>query len=194
MAATRIYTNEYAEEISPEQANKLHTYYVRIFENNVETKHEAYSNGLLISTSYKITSHNDVNGILLTNPNASFSLAHNEGDFRIYEEISYRDGLLESKTKMAEKNKNIICYHVYDVVTDMPIHLKTEKSYFDHDGLEIYSFYYNEDGTCFEIIKPQEYQTDFLASQIGHKPDIDFTWEGFEYYQNSLPLIPNITT
>lgn len=56
----------------------------------------------------------------------------------------------------------------------------------------LYKFYYNQDGT-FEyatINSDIEYEDGMFYPENVGEPDLEFTWEGNEYYQQAEPKIP----
>ncbi|MDB5150316.1 MAG: hypothetical protein JWQ57_4336 [Mucilaginibacter sp.] len=195
MDTTLSYFNEYGDEITFAQASQLTKYRIMVSEGNKRLRYETYTNGLKSHTSYYINSEAEIQGILTMDPNASFIIESVNGKYTISDERSYRSGILAGKRMYADDTvlNEIICMQIIDPMTGVVIHNQTEKSYFDAGGTEIYSFSYNADGSCFFIEKVQEFQTDFYATAIGNDPDIDFTWQGFEYYQYSEPLIPGGT-
>jgi len=192
MSIKNIYTNSLGNEISTKQAIQLGKYLLKVYENDILVRIESYSKDVLLGTSYNLSSKNEVSSILSLDSNASFQIKTQQGNYVSYECLTYQNNHLIDKQIFLEHItlKEIICRHFYNAETDTIIHSNTIKRYYDQNGIEIYSFDYNEDGTCFFINKPQEYQTDFYAKNIGVDPDLDFTWLGFEYYQFSEPLIP----
>lgn len=192
MATTSEYFNENGDKIAFEQIGRLTTYHVMVYEENKKSKYETYTKGLKHHTSYYINSDTAIQEVLSTEPNVSFVIESYVGKYRTSDNRSYRDGVLTNWRVYAEDTNinEIICMQVIDPLTGSIIHNKTEKSYFDADGTEIYAFSYNADGTCFFVEKVQEYQTDFYAKNIGNDRDITFTWQDFEYYEHSEPLAP----
>ena len=192
MATTSEYFNENGKLISFEQTGRLTNYHVMVYEGNKKLRYETYTKGQKHHTSYYINSDTAIQQILSTEPTASFVIESNVGKYRTSDNRSYRDGVLTNWRMYAEDTniKEFICVQVIDPLTRSVIHNRTEKSYFDVDGTEIYAFSYNVDGTCLFVEKTQEYQTDFYAKNIGRDLDITFTWQGFEYYEHSEPLVP----
>ncbi|MFD2581075.1 hypothetical protein ACFSR6_01140 [Pedobacter vanadiisoli] len=192
MSNKHIYTNNLGNEISIKQASQLENYQVKVYENDILLWIESYSKDVLLGTSYNLSSKNEISSILNLDSNASFQITTQLGNYVSYECLAYQNSNLIDKQIFLEHHtsKEIICRHFYNAETNTIIHSNTIKRYYDQNGIEIYSFDYNEDGTCFFINKTQEYQTDFYAKNIGVDPDLDFTWQGFKYYQFSEPLIP----
>jgi hypothetical protein len=192
MAITSEYFNENNDEITLEQARRLTKYRVMVYEGDRKLRYETHTNGLKSHTSYYINSDVEIQEILSTEPNASFAIESKLGEYRISDNRSYRDRILTNWRIYAEDTSmnEIICMQIIDPLTGSVIHNRTEKSYFDANGTEIYVFSYNADGSCFFIEKVQEYQTDFYAKNIGNDPDLTFTWQGFEYYEYSEPVVP----
>ena len=87
-----------------------------------------------------------------------------------------------------DKNGNCICFKKYEMEGSELICTIIEKSYFEN-GEKKYEFVYNPDGSCFMIDSVQTFQEDIFAWDIGTS-NTDFTWDGFEYYRNTEPLIP----
>jgi hypothetical protein len=127
---------------------------------------------------------------LSINPNSTFDYIYNENGFKIHEIRSYQNNVLIDKViKVYDLNDKIICYRDYEIEDGNILSYVTEKKYYDENENLLYSFDYNEDGTCFLISNEQEDQADIYAWSVG-EPDVSFTWDGFEYYQNAEPLIP----
>ena len=194
MSERTQFLNEYNTEVSSSQALNLDIFYKKIFNGLNELRWEVYEKGILTKTGYYISSLTEIQGILMVNPDASFSLKTVVNNYHVIESLTYKNGSRVRKaiTVVDIRIDEIICNQSYDTLTDQPIHTATDKFYYEN-GLEKYQFSYSADGSCFEI-QQQEYQEDFYAHNIGHDPDISFTWTGFEYYQFSSPYLPTVTT
>jgi len=191
--SSTTYKNEYGNDITSAQANQLANYSQVIIDDNNQKIINTFVNGVLNGTTYTISSENDIAQILLLNPNASFTIASVTNGYDISESQSYKDGQLIYKNKaVGDSSGNCICVQNYDINTGLPVYMDTIKTYYDETGTSVYEFVYNNDGSCSLIDQIQviDFGAEFLASQIGTDPDITFTWEGFEYYQNAEPLIP----
>ena len=194
MSEITLYLNEYGTEVSSSEALKLKTFYKKILNGSDELRWEVYRKGILVKTSYYISSHSEIQAILVLNPDASFSLKTLADNYHVTESLSYENGSRAGKSITVKDIRidKIICHQPYDILTDQPIHTATDKFYYEN-GLDKYQFNYSADGSCFEI-QQEEYQEDFYAHNIGKDPDITFTWTGFEYYQFSDPYLPILTT
>ena len=187
------FENEFGNEISSTQAELLSTYTQVVIDDNNQKSKNTFINGVHVGTMYTVTSYDLMSPILQQNANASFELMTTLNNYTISEMQSYKDGVINYKNKtVLDSMDNPICFQVFDIETDTPKHIYTQKSYFDESGERIYEFVYNNDGSCFSIERPQITSADseFVISKIGTDPEITFTWEGFEYYKNSNPLIP----
>ncbi|GGI27581.1 hypothetical protein [Pedobacter mendelii] len=192
MSTKQIYANRFGNEIFENQVNKLGDYLLKHYDDEILTKIETYSKGVLVVTSYNLISHDNVQSILDSDPHASFQIESQQGDYKLFECLSYKDKILVDKQIYVEiiPINETICRHYFDLPSNAIKHTSTIKIYYDLNGKELYEFEYNADGTCFHINNLQEYQSDFYAHNIGVDPDLEFTWQGFEYYQFSEPLIP----
>ncbi len=191
--STIKYTNDLYEEVSFQEAQQLDIYN-EIVEDDNKNLVNTYKNGKLINTNYSITSYEEMDELLRSNPYASFSVYSFVNNYSVYDMLDYLDNQVKSKIKIVNDNSgNTICFQKYDPKTELPNYLDTDKSYYDASGLEIYKFVYNADGSCFSIDRVQliEPGSEFMAKNIGTDHDINFTWKGFEYYQNAEPLIPH---
>jgi hypothetical protein len=193
MNNTIKYTNDVGIEMTFAEAMQLDRYHKVIVDNNNNKYIEIYIGEKLSGTTYYVKSSDEITECLKTDPNASFYLTYKVRNYKVSEQLSYQNAELSLKRLfICDISNNLICLQNYDVKTGLPKYLATDKSYYDEFGTEIYAFVYNEDGQCFSIDRVQIIDTDaeFLAREIGVNPEIDFTWAGFEYYQNAEPLIP----
>ena len=192
MSTKQIYANHFGSEISEKQVNKLGDYLLKHYDDEILTKTERYSKGVLVVTSYNLISNDNIQSILDLDPDASFQIESQQGDYKLFECLLYKDKIIVDKQIYVEIipiNKTI-CRHYFDLPSNTIEHTNTIKIYYDVNGEQLYEFEYKADGTCLYINNLQEYQSDFYAQDIGVDPDLEFTWQGFEYYQFSEPLIP----
>ena len=103
--------------------------------------------------------------------------------------LSYENNVLIGKSISVHDGYNEICHRNYKVESGVATTLRTEKYYYNDNGLK-YIFDYNADGTCFLITDEQDNQADIYEWGIGDPDYTDFTWIGFEYYQFADPVIP----
>ncbi len=193
MDTTIKYIDDVWTELTFAEAKQLDRYHKVIVDNNDNKYIETYIGEKLSGTTYYVKSENEIAEYLETNPDVSFNLTYKVRNYSVEEQLSYRDAKLSFKRVFIyDISDNLICLQNYDVKTGLPKYPGPDKSYYDESGTHIYEFVYNEDGSCFSIDRAQIIDTDaeFLASEIGVNPEVDFTWAGFEYYKNAEPLIP----
>ncbi len=186
------FQNEFGHEITQQQiTNGLENYSKVIYEDGKPMIEETYNNGVLVNTSKYVSSELEIVNELSINPNATFDYIYYESGYRLHEIRSYQQGVLIDKvTKVYDLNSKIICYRDYEIKEGNIISYRTEKKYYDENESLLYSFDYNDDGSCFLIANEQEDQADIYAWSVG-EPEINFTWQGFEYFKNEEPLIPS---
>lgn len=191
MSISIKYNNEFGNEISFSQINKIENYSKIYSENDLPFKKERFQNGLLINISFYVTSQAQIDNILLINPNTSFEYEHMVYGSKIKEFLSYENNQLVCKGILAyNANGENIGYCEYKLENDVFIIETTEKYYYENGELK-YTFDYNDnDGTLYMIYNYFDPQSDIYPEDIGNPDKTDFTWTGFEYYQNAEPIIP----
>ncbi|RRJ92887.1 hypothetical protein [Flavobacterium macacae] len=150
-----------------------------------------YQDDQLYQTLYYAYSQYEITDILKNEINATIVYEYFENSFKITEYKNHKDGIETDKNVSVENsNGECICFTKYKLVDGQlsQISTETDKNYYETGELK-YVFEYNEDGSCFMIHNYQDPQGDIFGWDIG-KPDIKFTWEGFEYYKNAEPIIP----
>ncbi|NRR92555.1 hypothetical protein HSX10_13355 [Winogradskyella undariae] len=141
-----------------------------------------YEDGKEPITSTYAYSEKEVQQILEKNKDASINWLYLKNSYSIEESLCFKNKKVSSKfVSVNDKGGNNICLKKYNLKDSRLTLLWTEKRYFEN-GIEIYSFEYSEDGSCFHIDSVQTYQEDIFAW--------DFEWENFEYYRNVEPTIP----
>lgn len=191
MSISIKYNNKFGHEITFSQVNKVEEYYKVYVENNLPFKEERYQKGLLINTSFYVTSQSQIDTILLTNPGVSFEYEHLINGYKVKEFLSYNDNILAYKRVLVYNiDDKIICYCKYKLENNVFIPEETEKYYYEN-GERKYTFDYNNNvGTLYMIYDDLIYQSDIYPEDIGKTDKTDFIWTGFEYYQNAEPIIP----
>lgn len=191
MSISIKYNNELGKEISYSKACKLQEYFKVFLENNTPIKEERYQNGLLVDTSFYVTSQSQIDTILLTNPGVSFEYEYIVNGHRIKEYLSYNDNVLADKRVLVYNSLDeTICYCRYKLEGTIFIPEETEKYYYENGNLKYKFDYLNNDGTLYMIYDEVFYQSDIYPEDIGNTEITNFSWAGFEYYQNALPIIP----
>ncbi|WP_293785803.1 hypothetical protein [uncultured Pedobacter sp.] len=192
MSTKQVYANNFGKEISENQVNKSGDYLLKFYNEDKLIKIQQYLKGVLEGTSYNLNSNDDIQSILTLDPNCSFQIESQQGNYKLYECISYENKVMVDRQVFVEPRllNKTICRHVYNIATNTVKHVHTIKIYYDVNGKDLYEFEYNDQGECVYVNNLQEYQANFYAANIGIDPDLDFTWQGFEYYQFSEPLIP----
>jgi len=181
------------ETITQTQAERLDKYIVVYLENGRKIKYEYFDKAELVDTGYYISDESEISTWLSKNPHASFSLDASTDKYEITTILNYRNKELLYKNVIVGELGfgRLICLQLFDVNIDTPIHASTEKHFYNPDGTEKYIFEYQNDGACFLIHNVEEYQADIYPNDIGVNPNLNFTWEGFEYYQFSEPAVPS---
>lgn len=173
-------------EYSPKNLSETYS------ENGKKIYTKQYENGRLSNISFYAYSNEELQTILKEkNGDTSITFIHYKNSYKITEYLAYKENILiGNMITVYDKDENCICFKKYEMKGSELICTITDKSYFDK-GEKKYEFIYNEDGTCFMIDSVQTYQEDIFAWDIGTS-HTDFTWDGFEYYKNTEPLIPEI--
>lgn len=188
---TYIYKNQYGVEVNENQIDNLDTYYKVTLISSTEKIVELIENNVVSHISYNLETSETIASLLPSymDRQVSFIAQNFVNNYLIKELKLYDLGQLELTSKTVyDVNNKIICFQKSDINTNTPILATTEKRYYDSSGTEKYFFDYNDDGSCF-MVYDCEFDEEILASTIG-QPNVDFTWVGFEYYQNALPVIP----
>lgn len=180
----------FGNEVSREKAEASGQYSIETFEEEAIKKIEYIENGMLEITHYHLNASEYIPELLplYKDEKVSFSTTTYINSYKIEEILLYEKGRLKERAKWVINSRNqYICLQKIDVVTGKVIHQATEKYY--KDETSDYTFEYDQSGHCFMIHRGTE--DDIFAWEIG-KPQCSFTWKGFEYYQNSEPLFPEI--
>lgn len=194
MSIKQIYANRFGNELSENQVRTQGDFLIKFYDNEILTKIETYSKGTLVGTSHNLQSSDSIPSILESNPNASFQVETQNGNYSLAECLLYQNKVLVGKQIFLTRSSddNMICRHLFDPLSNAIVHNRTIKKYYNVNGDELYEFEYKADGSCFYINNLQPYGDNVYAADIGVDPDLDFTWQGFEYYQFSEPLIPTV--
>ncbi len=187
------YTNENGIEISVEKSTSeyLPEYLFETYsENGKKIYKKTYKNGEVSNIAFYAYSNEEVQTILKEkNGNSSIIFIYYQNSYKITEHLYYKENRLTGNMiTVYDKDENCICFKKYEMEGSELICTIIEKSYFEN-GKKKYDFIYNKDGTCFMIDSVQTFQEDIFAWDIGTS-NTAFTWDGFEYYKNTEPLIP----
>ncbi|KOS05948.1 hypothetical protein AM493_07790 [Flavobacterium akiainvivens] len=186
------YTDWQMNEIPVSEINAIKQYQKRYFVDGKEIKSELFINQEYDSTYYYINGREDVQQILRDNPNAHFSFSYENSGYEISETLHYENAILIDKMVYVDETEPdgaSICWAKVKFKDDAEKVVEVEK-YYNVNGERKYLFYYDSDGNCEKIYGEDDVTEDVWPSQIGIRPDVTFTWEGFEYYRHALPLIP----
>ena len=176
--------------ITEAQITTLASYYKIYFEENLKRKIEYFENGKLIQTSYFLDERPENFLDLCSSDKSYFYIQKNYDGFKYIECVEYFHAQISRiEIRIYDADNNLICLQNRDKYSQKAILGSTKKAFYRNNE-EIYQFDYNEDGSPF-MIYSNEFQGDFLASAIGK--EVDFSWEGLEYYQNAAILLPNQT-
>jgi antitoxin component YwqK of YwqJK toxin-antitoxin module len=191
MSTSIKYNNDLGNEISSSQVDNLQEYFKVYLENNLPFKEERYQNGLLVNTSFNVTSQTQIDTVLLTNPGVSFEYEHLVNGFKIKEFLSYNNNVLAHKRILIYNSTDEnICYCKYKLENNVFIPEEVEKYYYENGALKYKFDYSNNDLTLYMIYNYFDPQSDIYPQDIGNAAITNFTWIGFEYYQNAEPIIP----
>ncbi len=185
------YKNNQGNQISIQQANETGNY-IKVFTEEGISKKEFYSEGVFITTSYIVKSEQEIDAILLNISDTTFELSTTLGQYEIVEFRNYTQGVIVEKAVRISRGdiNKAICFKKMELVQNILEAIYTEKYYYDQNGDKKYSFeYYSDGGACFKIYDEQD-DSEIFAWDIGVNPDLTFTWQGLEYYQNAEPLLP----
>jgi antitoxin component YwqK of YwqJK toxin-antitoxin module len=187
------YINENGIEISIEKESSeyLPEYLFETYsENGKKIYQNTYKDGELSNVSFYAYSNEEVQTILdKKEGNASITFIYYQNSYKIKEQLAYTDKkLIGNMITVQDRNENHICFKKYELKDSELVCTTTDKSYYEN-GEEKFAFIYNEDGSCFMIDRVGTYQEDIFAWDIGTS-NTDFTWNGFEYYKNVDPLVP----
>lgn len=187
------FKNQQGIEISESEASILASFVKIFLVNDKEKIMEYYESNQLDQSCYILDPNEGIDMIIdqYLTKKVTFTRKEIINNYTKTEDINYNNGILESKKIFVDDpNGNFIAFQIIDIVTNLPILGSTEKYYYDSSGEEKYIFDYDhETGDCFMIYDLQELGGCILASHIG-KPDTEFTWNGFEYYQHANPIVP----
>lgn len=195
------YLNIFFEEITNNQALQSSEYILEKRYNSSVKVQEHYIDNFLSSVTYFLDNTENQNLILQEYSNIQIKFYKNEiisGVYRKYDvEIFDPSGLITNKyIEVYGESIYPIYYKAIDIQTNDIIHL--QKSFYDSENELSYEFEYDEltgDFSKLTILDPNNYvdtddRTIFPSEVgIGNNP-YNFTWMGFEYYQNALPIIP----
>ncbi|REC63576.1 hypothetical protein DRF65_05650 [Chryseobacterium pennae] len=187
---TTQFKDFFGNEISREEAEVSTQYSVETFVDGVINKIEQLENGVVEITYYHLDASESINELLLLYPDqkVSFSTITDIGSYRIEYVFLYEKGrLTEQKKWIMNKNDQYICLQKFDTITGLLINNATEKYY--KDETSSYTFEYDQSGNCFMIHNETDGEKDIFGWEIGN-PRCSFTWNSFEYYQYSEPLLP----
>ena len=187
------YIDENGIEVSVEKKvlESLPEYLFETYSKNGKITHKkTYLNGELSNLSIYAYSNEEVESTVKKNGgNASITFIHYQNFYKITEHLVYTDNkLVGNMITVEDKDANHICFKKYELRNSELTCTIIEKKYYEN-GIEIYDFEYNKDGSCFMIYSTQTFQEDIFAWDIGTSNTV-FTWDGFEYYKNVDPLVP----
>lgn len=187
------YIDENGIEVSVEKRvlESLPEYLFETYSENGKITHEkTYLNGELSNLSIYAYSDDEVELIVKNKEkNASITFINHQDFYKITEHLAFTDNkLVGNMITVEDKDANHICFKKYELQNSELTCTIIDKSYYEN-GIKIYDFEYNKDGSCFMIYSAQTFQEDIFAWDIGTS-NTDFTWNGFEYYKNADPLVP----
>jgi hypothetical protein len=205
--STKEYLNENYKKITAQQAEMCSEFIEVYYDNSgLPKKNLTFNNGKLEWVEYFLGNEENPNIVLQQYEGvgrmALYKNAVISGIYRKYD-VEYYDSnqILERKSIEVFKGFNVdenlpIYLKTIDPVTDAVIYF--EKAFYDNENNLTYIFTYDSDTGNFinlNIEDPAFYvdtdDHDFGSDDIGigNNP-YDFDWEGFEYYQNAEPVIP----
>lgn len=190
MMTTIQFKDSFGNEISREEADVSTQYSIETFVNGTIKKIEHVEGGILEITYYHLDISEHINELLplYQDKNVSFSITTDIGVYHIEDISLYKQGVLKEKKKWVINNKNqYICLQKFDTITGTLINNTTEKYY--KDETSYYTFEYDQSGNCFMIHNETDGEKNIFGWEIGNT-ECTFTWNGFEYYQYSEPLLP----
>jgi hypothetical protein len=127
MSTILKYINQFGQEISKEQTKSLNLYRELVNDAGQMIEH-VYSNGVLISNHYLVDSYDVLALLLQQDRNASFTIKKTVNNYRLTEQLGYKDAVLKYKSAVVlDVANNPICWLKYDPITSLPDYLSTEK-------------------------------------------------------------------
>lgn len=185
------YKNKYGNTINEVQANTSELYYrEKLIDNNKQIV-ELVKNNKVAKVDYYIGIGDDFNDLLpqYADQTVCFHKKTIVNNYIVLDNYLFEKNVLIGKSNtVLNSDEEPICFQKRDINSNEPILGSTEKSFYDSNNVEKYIFDYNDDGICF-MIEDLQNNDEILASNIGQS-NVSFTWSGFEYYQNALPIIP----
>jgi hypothetical protein len=188
-----FYYDKNSKEISLSEALLLERYWQVAIDEEQGKVTNTIEDGVIIGKKYAINAYDEMPIILRQEPCAAFELTHVINGYTVDEYQHYKKVVIDCLMKtVVDIAGNCIYFQKYDGHTEAFKHAFTEKSYYNELGEWVYQFLYNKDGSCSYIEEVQVISTDagFMAFEIGTNPEVKFTWDGFEYYKNAEPVIP----
>lgn len=192
---TKEYYSFLGHKISFEQTKKMQGYSIMIKLNGFRKREELFKNGECYSVYYFRSFDEDI--AVIRNQYSGVNICiltvmEEQGGYTQYRSDTWEaDGTYRnSRIDVYDSNDRQIYFGVLNPEgTDLISVLKVK--YMDN-GEELFNFHYNSDGTfkyC-GLHSDIDYEDGtFHSGDIGD-PNLDFTWEGNEYYQHAEPKIP----
>lgn len=192
---TKEYYTFLGHKIQFEQTKKILGYKTLIKLNGVRKLKELFENGECIGVYYFRSLEEDIDSIrnqYLGLYICILTVMEEQNGYTQYKSDTWlADGsFMNSRIDVYDSEDRQIYFGVLNPEGTGFISVLKVK-YMDN-GEELYNFHYNSDGTfkyC-DLHSDIDYEDgQFHPSDIGD-PDLDFTWEGNEYYQHAEPKIP----
>lgn len=200
---TTNYLNLDHYPISQAQLSQIEGYVVEELDADNEQKTlKWYHNNVFTQIRYYLDASEDPAVIRSQYPDVFLTFFKNrviQGQYRKYDvEVVDFFGIVELKFVEVYNDHPLPIYQkIIDVNTNLPIFL--EKYYYDVNDIVNYEFHYDPLTNAFKDVFARDLYGTFDSMNPRIRPadvgvnnnDFNFSWLGFEYYQDGLPIIPS---
>jgi hypothetical protein len=190
-----IYTDTSGNIISHEEILNLDNYFIYYVDSNERIlRQEYYRDQKQWWMEYYVYSISELESLLQTNPTVDARHLYQKSGYFITEILGYEDGILRGKGMTVslegyQSYKEVFQADNFNMATGNPEPYCTRKTYYQN-GEEVYRFYYDDNGDCKEVCSATDPFSYFHPLQIGTPRAFRFSWDGFEYFRQILPIIP----
>lgn len=196
MTTEKKYRNDHGTEITDSQARAIRSFYIETTVDGVVKAQENYLENKVFSFIYYMNPNENLANLVAQYSKKPYMVGFiretdSQNGYKVFEHIGYKDGRPDGKIITVEdSNEKIICTRWIDINTDSIKY--SEKVYYDQNGIEIYEFNYDNNGSLVSISDQEEtYGGLYTGARMA---ELYLDWTALEYYQAAEPLIPGIIT